>query len=319
MKALIVGHRGYLGPLVVKHLKRGGVTVHGLDEDWYTETLNGLKGEHVPHSERNGLDARLVDLDPLGSYDVIVWLSAVSNDPLGELNVLDTQWSNYEQPMLQAKRFWHENPSGKFLYISSASVYGAGEASPSTELSPTNPLSAYGRTKAAMDAWLLGQEHHPWVSLRLGTLWGESPNMRRDLVVNAFVWEAIHNGVIKPASDARRPILNVDDAAWCIALAALSPAVRGILNVCSENITVYDLASRVGDALGVRVEYGSGDGDRRDYHMDNARALYNLEIREGELKTTHNPDNLWRVDNCLRRYDGYLPTRTDMYRKLLGE
>jgi len=47
--------------------------------------------------------------------------------------------------------------------------------------------------------------------------------------------------------------------------------------------------------------------------------LYNLEIREGELKTTHNPDNLWRVDNCLRRYDGYLPTRTDMYRKLLGE
>ena len=82
MKALIVGHRGYLGPLVVKHLKRGGVTVHGLDEDWYTETLNGLKGEHVPHSERNGLDARLVDLDPLGSYDVIVWLAAVSNDPL---------------------------------------------------------------------------------------------------------------------------------------------------------------------------------------------------------------------------------------------
>jgi hypothetical protein len=53
--------------------------------------------------------------------------------------------------------------------------------------------------------------------------------------------------------------------------------------------------------------------------MDNARALYNLEIRDGELKTTHNPDNLWRVEKCLRTYGDYLPTRTDMYKKLLGE
>jgi hypothetical protein len=91
------------------------------------------------------------------------------------------------------------------------------------------------------------------------------------------------------------------------------------LNFCSENLTVYDLAKRGGAALGARVEYATGDGDRRDYHMDNARALYNLEIREGELKTTHNPDNLWRVEKCLRAYGDYLPTRTDLYKKLLGE
>lgn len=317
MKALVVGHRGYVGPAAVKHLKRAGVTVHGIDEDWYVDTMRSLSADYIPHSERNGLNSRLFDMDPLGSYDVIIWLAAVSNDHLGELDAFDTEWSNYEQPTLQAKRFWHENPSGKFIYISSASVYGAGQEKPSTEDSPVNPLTAYGRTKYQTDSWLLKQEHHPWVSLRLGTLWGDAPNMRRDLVVNAFAWEAIHMGVIRPQSDARRPILNVEDAGLAIALAALNPSVHGILNVCSENITVYDLAARIGQALNARVEYGKGDGDRRDYHMDNSKAKFHLEIRDNEFKTTHNPENLWRVEKCLREYGDSLPTRTELYKKKL--
>lgn len=317
MKALVVGHRGFVGPLVVKHLKHHKFTVHGLDEDWYASTMNGLKAEHIPHSERNGLDARLVDLDPLGSYDVIIWLAAVSNDHLGEIDVFDTEWSNHEMPILQAKRFWMENPAGKFIYVSSASVYGAGEVNPSTEESPTHPLSAYARTKYQTDSWLLKQLENNWVSTRLGTLWGESPNMRRDLVVNAFIWEGIHNGVIRPKSDARRPILHVDDAAWAISLAAARQGVRGIFNVCSENITVYQLAKRIGQAMNVPVEYGTGDGDRRDYHMDNSKVMYHLEIRKDEWKTTESPDLLWRVEQCLRSYDGNLKTRTEAYTELL--
>jgi len=314
MKALVVGHRGYLGPLVVKHLKRGGAIVHGYDEDWYSDSVNGLKGEHIPDSERNGANARLFDMDPLGSYDVIVWLAAVSNDHMGDIDVFDTNWSNTDQPILQAKRFWHENPAGKFIYISSASVYGAGEKTPSTEHSPENPLSAYGRSKLATDTWLRNQHGHQWVSLRLGTLWGASPNMRRDLVVNAFVWETIHKGLISPQSDARRPILHVDDAALAISLSAFSPSVNGIINVCSENITVYDLAKRIGESLGARVTYGEGDSDRRDYHMDNSKAMFALEIREQEWKTTHDPAYLWEVDKCLRKYGDFLPTRTELYK-----
>lgn len=317
MKALVVGHRGYVGPAAVKHLKRAGVTVHGIDEDWYVDSILSLSADHIPHSERNGVNSRLFDVDPLGSYDVIIWLAAVSNDHLGELDAFDTEWSNYEQPILQAKRFWHENPAGKFIYLSSASVYGAGQDKPSTEESAVNPLTAYARTKYQTDSWLLKQENHPWVSLRLGTLWGDAPNMRRDLVVNAFAWEAIHMGVIKPKSDARRPILNVEDAGLAIALAALNPSAHGIMNVCSENVTVYDLAARIGQALNARVEYGTGDGDRRDYHMDNSKVKFHLEIRDNEFKTTHNPENLWKVEKCLRAYNGNLPTRTDLYQKKL--
>jgi nucleoside-diphosphate-sugar epimerase len=314
MKVLVVGHRGFIGPLLVKHLKHAGAQVHGIDESWYDETIRGLDAEHVPHSERNGKNARFSDIDPLGSYDVVVWLAAVSNDHMGNLDEFDTFWNNYELPKLKAEDFWDRNPNGRFVYISSASVYGA-NGDIAKEDTATDPLTAYSKSKVKMDEWL-GQQKHSWVSLRLGTLWGVSPNMRRDLVVNAFAWEAIHIGEIKPASTARRPILNVDDAGWIISLAAILPAVQGVYNACAENVTVTQLADRIGNALNVKVlPYGGSDGDKRDYWMDNSRLLYHFEIRDGELAETSDPSEIRSVEACLLSYRGQLRTRTEMYKE----
>ena len=314
MKVLVVGHRGFIGPLVVKHLKHAGAQVHGIDESWYDESIRGLNAEHLPHSERNGKNARFSDIDPLGSYDVIVWLAAVSNDHMGNLDEFDTFWNNYELPKLKAEDFWERNPNGRFVYISSASVYGA-NGDIAKEDTATDPLTAYSKSKVKMDEWL-SQQKHSWVSLRLGTLWGVSPNMRRDLVVNAFAWEAIHISEIKPASTARRPILNVDDAGWIISLAAILPAVQGIYNACAENVTVTQLAERIGNALNVKVlPYSGSDGDKRDYWMDNSRLLYHFEIRDGELAETSNPSEIRAVEASLLSYRGQLRTRTEMYKE----
>jgi nucleoside-diphosphate-sugar epimerase len=314
MKVLVVGHRGFIGPLLVKHLKHAGAQVHGIDEGWYDETIRGLNAEHLPHSERSGKNARFADVEPLGSYDVIVWLAAVSNDHMGNLDEFDTFWSNYELPKLKAEEFWDRNPNGRFVYISSASVYGAnGEMS--KEDTAVDPLTAYSKSKVKMDTWLQGQKHS-WVSLRLGTLWGVSPNMRRDLVVNAFTWEALHKKHIHPQSAARRPILNVDDAGWIISLASILPAVQGIYNACSENVTVTQLAERIGNALNVEVSpFVGDDGDKRDYWMDNSRLLYHFEIRDSELARTNNPLEIQAVEACLESYNGQLRTRTEMYKE----
>jgi len=314
MKVLVVGHRGFIGPLLVKHLKHAGAIVHGIDESWYDETIRGLDAEHIPHSERNGKNARFSDIDPLGSYDVVVWLAAVSNDHMGNINEFDTYWNNYELPKLKAEDFWDRNPNGRFVYISSASVYGA-NGDIAKEDTAVDPLTAYSKSKVKMDEWLREQKHS-WVSLRLGTLWGVSPNMRRDLVVNAFAWEAIHIGEIKPASTARRPILNVDDAGWIISLASILPSVQGIYNACAENVTVTQLADRIGNALNVKVlPYTGSDGDKRDYWMDNSRLLYHFEIREGELAETSDPSEIRAVEACLLSYRGQLRTRTEMYKE----
>jgi nucleoside-diphosphate-sugar epimerase len=314
MKVLVVGHRGFIGPLLVKHLKHAGAQVHGIDESWYDKTIRGLNAEHIPHSERNGKNARFSDIDPLGSYDAIVWLAAVSNDHMGNLDEFDTYWNNYELPKLKAEDFWSRNPNGRFVYISSASVYGA-NGDIAKEDTDVDPLTAYSKSKVKMDDWLKGQKNS-WVSLRLGTLWGVSPNMRRDLVVNAFTWEAIHKKHIHPQSEAKRPILNVDDAGWIIALATILPSVQGIYNACAENVTVTQIAARVSLATGAEFEkYVGDDGDKRDYWMDNSRLLYHFEIREGELAKTDDEKEIWAVESALRDYEGVLPTRTDMYKE----
>jgi nucleoside-diphosphate-sugar epimerase len=200
------------------------------------------------------------------------------------------------------------------VYISSASVYGA-NGDIAKEDTATDPLTAYSKSKVKMDEWLR-QQKHSWVSLRLGTLWGVSPNMRRDLVVNAFAWEAIHISEIKPASTARRPILNVDDAGWIISLAAILPAVQGVYNACAENVTVTQLAERIGNALNVKVlPYSGSDGDKRDYWMDNSRLLYHFEIRDGELAETSDPSEIRAVEASLLSYRGQLRTRTEMYKE----
>jgi nucleoside-diphosphate-sugar epimerase len=140
--------------------------------------------------------------------------------------------------------------------------------------------------------------------------------MRRDLVVNAFTWEAIHRKHIHPQSTAKRPILNVDDAGWIISLAAILPAVQGIYNACSENVTVTQLAERIGNATGAEVSpYTGSDGDKRDYWMDNGRMLYHFEIRDGELAKTTDIYEIQAVERCLEAYNGQLRTRTEMYKE----
>jgi nucleoside-diphosphate-sugar epimerase len=144
--------------------------------------------------------------------------------------------------------------------------------------------------------------------------------MRRDLVVNAFTWEAINTRVIKPQSTARRPILNVDDSGWVVALSAVLPNVQGVYNVCAENVTVTQIARRVADFTGTQVlDYVGDDGDKRDYWMDNSRLLYHFEIRSDELVTTDNPTAIKAVETCLTGYHGSLRTRTEIYKEMKGQ
>jgi hypothetical protein len=108
----------------------------------------------------------------------------------------------------------------------------------------------------------------------------------------------------------------VDDAGWIISLAAILPSVQGIYNACSENVTVTQLADRIGNATGAEVSpYTGSDGDKRDYWMDNARLLYHFEIRDSELAKTSNPAEILDVEQALLDYGGNLRTRTEIYKE----
>jgi nucleoside-diphosphate-sugar epimerase len=265
MKILVTGNLGYLGTVLTPFLVRQSHEVHGVDNGMASATVINEFPSDSP------IQHKLVsELTGLENFDIVYHLAAISNDPMGEINEEFTFNVNVGIP----KKLVDLYPNARHVLASSASVYGA---IPNTDVADEsyklNPLTAYARSKVAAEEVVRKAESYS--ILRMGTLWGHSPNMRRDIVVNAFCWEAIHSGEIKPKAKARRPILHVVDAAYAMIAAGFNPDALGkTLNVSSENTTVQDIADAVAAVTDTKVSMSPEiTPDARDYAMDSSKYL----------------------------------------------
>jgi nucleoside-diphosphate-sugar epimerase len=162
----------------------------------------------------------------------------------------------------------------RLVFASSCSVYGAG-SDPLAETSTLNPLSFYARTR--VDAERIVEsfaDRLSVVTLRLPTLFGLSPRMRLDLLVNALTTQAYFRQQMRVAGGGQwRPNLHVQDAATAFVLAADAPEplVRGqCFNVGDgrANQTVREIAALVAAALpGTDVHVEEHAADARDYRV----------------------------------------------------
>ena len=318
MRVLITGNLGFVGPLVVAKLKDKRIETVGLDTGWYLPTFDSERALHsLP-------DAQLfADLRDLGTFslpskiDVVIHLAGLSNDPLSEIDNTATRRINF----FGTARLIHHYPLARHVVASSASVYGAtphGESSKETDT--PNPLTAYAQGKIDIDKHLLDadktESEFNWMSLRFGTLWGFSPNIRRDLVVNAFCWQAAKSREIAPAQNARRPLLHVEDAADMLVAAAVTN-YRGVVNCAAENTTVLEIAEKVARATDSSlVPCPESNLDARDYWLDTAR-MYET-IGDGHTFITLNDqkaiDKVYQ--EAKRRGDAY-PTRIQRIKEVM--
>ena len=152
----------------------------------------------------------------------------------------------------------------RYLYASSCSIYDVGVVDEERDVllneeSPVEPHAAYAVSKLAGERELLAlaDENFSPVILRMGTLFGFSPRMRYDLVVNTFVKDALLKGHVHLHYGGQmwRPLVDVRDAAraYVVALEAENSLVAGqIFNVVSENFRISELALRVREGLRAR-------------------------------------------------------------------
>jgi nucleoside-diphosphate-sugar epimerase len=264
MNILVTGNLGYLGSLLTKMLKELGHEVDGLDNGMQRATLLDEDGACKP--QRQYYD--VVELSSAKWYDVIYHLAAISNDPMGNVSEKLTMDTNVKLVADVADRY----PDARQVLASSASVYGLIDSDKiATERFPLGPLTYYAISK--VEAEKLVSSYWDYSILRMGTLWGDSPNFRRDIVVNAFVYEAYHTGTIRPKSDARRPMLHVYDAARAMVIAGSSGLwTNKLVNVATENTTVSQIAKAVAEVCEVPVWWDDSiSPDKRDYAMDVSR------------------------------------------------
>ncbi len=275
MRVMVTGHRGYIGAVLVPRLLEAGHEVTGLDVDLYRGCDFGAAPREVPALE---LDVRDVEPEHCEGFDAVIHLAALSNDPLGDMNPELTYDINHRASVRLA-RAAKEAGVARFLFSSSCSLYGAGGEAPLTEEAGFHPVTAYGESKILVEqdlAKLADDEFSP-VSLRNATVYGASPRLRADLVVNNLVGYAFTTGEVLIKSDGSpwRPLVHVEDVSR--AFLALLEAPRSAVHAEAfnvgrqgENYRIRDVGAIVEAGVpGSRVAYAPGaSADTRNYRVD---------------------------------------------------
>ena len=280
MRVLITGHDGYIGSVLAPMVRDAGHDVTGLDALLFEGCALGPEPRCFagPSPRCQGRRDR-----PLRNFDAVVHLAAISNDPVGHLDPARTYEVNH-LGSVKVARLAKEAGVERFVLASSCSLYGA--ASPEdllTESARFKPVTPYGESKvfAERDLSEMADDAFSPVFLRNATVYGYSPRLRLDLVVNDLVANALVTGdiVIKSDGTPWRPLVHVEDVARAI-LAALDAPREAVhdqaFNVgrTHENYQVHDLAEIVAEVLpDSRVVYAEGGGpDARCYRVDFSKA-----------------------------------------------
>ena len=276
MKVLVTGHNGYIGSVLVKMFLAEGHDVVGLDTDLFADCIFG--SESIPLIPSMNVDIRDTSAIDLEGFDAVVHLAGLSNDPLGDLDPTLTYEINHAASVRLAEK---AKASGvpRFLFSSSCSNYGASGDDFLTEESALNPVTAYGVSKiwVERDVQKLGDSNFHPTFLRNSTVFGISPRLRVDLVLNNLMASAVTSGRIVMKSDGTpwRPIVHVEDVSRAF-LAVLEAPCEVIHNqafnvgLTQENYRIRELGEIVKEKLpGCEIEYAEGAGpDKRCYRVD---------------------------------------------------
>jgi nucleoside-diphosphate-sugar epimerase len=209
----MTGHNGYLGSVMAPHLMSAGFEVMGLDTGYFSECSLIPDLRQVPAVKK---DLRDLTAGDLAGFDAVVHLAALSNDPIGNLNDSWTEEINFQASVKLAEL---AKAAGvrRYLFSSSCIMYGSANTLVVTEESPLDPKTEYARSKVKAERAItaMASPNFSPVFIRNGTVYGVSPRMRFDTVLNDLVGSAATTGKVVVHSDGKpwRPVMHVQDVA----------------------------------------------------------------------------------------------------------
>jgi nucleoside-diphosphate-sugar epimerase len=210
---LVTGHRGYIGSVMAPYLLEQGYNVVGLDTGYFDECTLVPDPVAIPEIRK---DIRDLVPDDLKSFYAVVHLAALSNDPIGNLDDTWTHDINHLGSVRLAE-LARAADVRRFLFSSSCIMYGMSSAEVVDETSPLDPKTTYARSKVESERAIteLADDRFAPVFLRNGTVYGVSPRMRFDTVLNDLVGRAFTTRKVTVYSDGKpwRPVVHVHDVA----------------------------------------------------------------------------------------------------------
>jgi nucleoside-diphosphate-sugar epimerase len=276
VKILVTGGAGYIGSILVPELLSDGHEVTVVDNFMYSQNSLAHVTANPKFSVVNG-DVRNEKLmsELIRTPDLIIPLAALVGAPLCARDPLAATSINRDAALWL---FTHKSPSQWVIMPTTNSAYGTSlEGSICTEESALNPISLYAKDKVEVEKGLLEAQNA--ISFRLATVFGMSPRMRIDLLVNDFTYRAVHDRfVILFEPHFKRNFIHVRDVTRALQFGIKHfETMRGqVFNVglSDANLSKMELCQAIKKQIPsfVSVEAPVGeDPDKRNYIVSNEK------------------------------------------------
>ena len=273
---LVTGGAGYIGSILVPALLKEGYKVTILDSLMFGQypLLDCCANPDFEFIKGDICDDNLMS-SLVPKFDVVLPLAAIVGAPACKINPSLTKLVNHDAPLSIIKKL---SSSQKVVFPTTNSGYGIGEKDKyCTEDSPLRPISEYGRDKVEIEKALL--DTGSAVTLRLATVFGMSPRMRMDLLVNDFTYRAFKDRfIVMFEAHFRRNYIHVRDVAKSFVFALNNyDRMKGQpfnVGLSSANLTKMQLCEKIKEyvpSLYIHEAPIGEDPDKRDYLVSNEK------------------------------------------------
>jgi nucleoside-diphosphate-sugar epimerase len=252
LRVLVAGGAGYIGCVVAERLLERGYVVRVLDRLWWSDAPLARIRDRI---ELLQADVRDVPPEAFDGVGAVINLAGLSNDPTAEYDP-EANWQMNAIATEKLGQACVEHGIRRFVFASSCSLYDGLPPGMHDETTALEPQGAYATSKRYAEEALLALVADGLDAgiVRNGTVYGFSPRMRFDLVVNTFVKDALHSGRLELHGGGWmwRPLVDVRDCADAMIAILEAPAdkIRGeIFNVLHANYQIRELAFLVAGSV----------------------------------------------------------------------
>ncbi len=297
---LVTGGAGYIGSTLVHHLLNKKFKVTVLDNFKFGQSpfMHLMSNPNLEiHNQDINNSENLIKF--IKKNDVIIPLAAIVGAPACNLNKKLTKVTNIDQAKIIAK---YISKNQKIIFPVTNSGYGIGQKDKyCDEKSPLKPISFYGKSKVEAEKIIM--ENSNAISLRLATVFGSSPRMRLDLLVNDFVYRAYKDrSIVLFEGHFKRNFIHVQDvsSAFLFSIKNYDKMKNEIFNLglSNANLSKKELCYRIKDYvkdLTIIESNLNNDPDKRDYIVSNKkientgwRTKFTLDMGIRELLRLYN-------------------------------